>query len=117
MPTHPRLYEAEVEPAPLRIIKRSQTVTGRPASAGLGAADEWGMSEFTSNNDSEGSPPVAKDRPLGPLTIHKIRRGRGKDRGSILDDNLSVKIADVGKQVGDRGMHYHSRNQHNLITS
>ncbi|KAI9642293.1 hypothetical protein NHQ30_009095 [Ciborinia camelliae] len=92
------LYEPEVEPAPLRIIKRSQTVAGRPSGGRLGGADEWGLSESTFDNESEGSPPVEADRPLGPLTIHKIRRGRGRGRGSILDGSLSVKIVDIEKQ-------------------
>ncbi|QSZ29226.1 hypothetical protein DSL72_003738 [Monilinia vaccinii-corymbosi] len=92
---HRELYEPEVEPAPLRIIKRIQTVTGRASGCGLGGADEWGMYESTIDHESEGSPPVAANRPLGPLTIHKKRGGRGRGRGSILDDGLSVKIVDT----------------------
>ncbi|CAD6445854.1 1f7dc8b9-b6ef-4b00-a03f-3888a3dd88f1 [Sclerotinia trifoliorum] len=92
------IYEPE-EPAPLRIIKRSQTVAGRPSSSGFGGADEWGVFESTFVNEDEGSPPIAANRPLGPLTIHKIRRGRGKGRGSILGDSLSIKVVDVEKQV------------------
>lgn len=40
---------------------------------------------------------MAPDRPVGPLTIHKIRRGKG--RGSILNDGgLSIKVVDIVKQ-------------------
>ncbi|KAF7885408.1 uncharacterized protein EAF02_003917 [Botrytis sinoallii] len=90
-----KLYEPEVEP--LRIIKRSQTVTSRISSSRFGGADEWGMAGSPFDDEGEGSPPVAADRPLVSLTIHKIRRGKG--RGSILDDSdLSIKIVDIVKQ-------------------
>lgn len=98
------LYEPEVEPAPLRIIKRSQTVAGRPSGSRSGGADEWGISNSTLDNESEGSPPMAANRPLGPLTIHKIRRGKG--RGSILDDELSIKIVDIEKHSQDNNGMY-----------
>ncbi|KAB8299143.1 hypothetical protein EYC80_001248 [Monilinia laxa] len=92
--THLESRQPEVEPAPLRIIKRSQTVTSRPSGYEFGSADEWGMFESTFENESEGSPPVAASRPLGPLTIHKTRRGRG----SILDDSLSVDIVNIERK-------------------
>ncbi|KAF7896612.1 uncharacterized protein EAF01_009015 [Botrytis porri] len=93
--TNQKLREPEVEP--LRIIKRSQTVTSRISSSRFGGADEWGMAGSPFNDEGEGSPPVAADRPLVPLTIHKIRRGKG--RGSILDDGgLSIRVVDIVKQ-------------------
>ncbi|KAF7917613.1 hypothetical protein BELL_0084g00250 [Botrytis elliptica] len=93
--TNQKLYEPEVEP--LRIIKRSQTVTSRISSSRFGGADEWGMAGSPFDDEGEGSPPVAADRPLVSLTIHKIRRGKG--RGSILDDSdLSIKVVDIVKQ-------------------
>ncbi|TGO21530.1 hypothetical protein BPAE_0214g00010 [Botrytis paeoniae] len=93
--TNQKLYEPEVEP--LRIIKRSQTVTSRISSSRFGGADEWGVAGSPFDDEGEGSPPVAADRPLVPLTIHKIRRGKG--RGSILDDgDLSIKVVDIVKQ-------------------
>ncbi|TEY31043.1 hypothetical protein BOTCAL_0825g00020 [Botryotinia calthae] len=89
------LHKSEVEP--LRIIKRSQTVTSRISSSRFGDADEWGMAGSRFDDEGEGSPPVAADRPVGPLTIHKIRRGKG--RGSILNDGgLSIKVVDIVKQ-------------------
>jgi hypothetical protein len=90
------LHEPEIKPQPLRIIKHSQTVTGRSSDSGRsGGTDEWGMFESSFDIGSEGSPPVATDRPLGPLTVHKIRRGRG----SILDGSLSVRIVDIEKKT------------------
>ncbi|PQE33351.1 ubiquitin-conjugating enzyme protein [Rutstroemia sp. NJR-2017a WRK4] len=93
-------HESEVEiskPQPLRIIKRSQTIAGGKAGgrSGAGGRDwngngngrRWSGCSF----ESKGSPPLAKD---GPLTVHKIRRGRG----SILDGSLEVDIVDVEKK-------------------
>ncbi|ESZ99602.1 hypothetical protein SBOR_0013 [Sclerotinia borealis F-4128] len=112
VPAHLELYEPEVEPAPLRIVKCSQTVTGRYAGGLGGAANEWGrMSEFTFDSESEGSPPVAANRPLGPLTIHKIRRGKG--RGSILDGSVSVKIVDIEKQSWNKDHNDRPENHEN----
>jgi hypothetical protein len=96
--TNMEFHESEVEiskPQPLRIIKRSQTIAGGKAGgrSGAGGRDwngngrRWSGCSF----ESKGSPPLAKD---GPLTVHKIRRGRG----SILDGSLEMDIVDVEKK-------------------
>ncbi|KAM3065398.1 hypothetical protein ACMFMG_011480 [Clarireedia jacksonii] len=92
------LHESEVEitkPQPLRIIKRSQTIAGGKAGGRSGAAGrDWndnGRRWSGYSLESKGSPPLAKD---GPLTVHKIRRGRG----SILDGSLDAAIVDVQKR-------------------
>ncbi|RAL66862.1 hypothetical protein DID88_007644 [Monilinia fructigena] len=51
--THLESRQPEVEPAPLRIIKRSQTVTSRSSGCEFGGADEWGILESTFDNESE----------------------------------------------------------------
>ncbi|RDW91843.1 hypothetical protein BP5796_01237 [Coleophoma crateriformis] len=71
------LHQSSVtKPSPLRIIKRSQTVSGRSAPKEVIRRHSRGISE--SSYESKGSPPAGPDR---PLTIHKLR----KDRGSVLD--------------------------------
>ncbi|PQE22100.1 ubiquitin-conjugating enzyme protein [Rutstroemia sp. NJR-2017a BVV2] len=74
-----------------------QTIAGGKAGgrSGAGGRDwngngngrRWSGCSF----ESKGSPPLAKD---GPLTVHKIRRGRG----SILHGSLEVDIVDVERK-------------------
>ncbi|PQE20112.1 ubiquitin-conjugating enzyme protein [Rutstroemia sp. NJR-2017a BBW] len=88
-------HESEVEiskPQPLRIIKRSQTIAGGRDWNGNGNEHGNGRRWSGCSFESKGSPPLAKD---GPLTVHKIRRGRG----SILDGSLEVDIVDVERKV------------------
>jgi hypothetical protein len=73
------LHEPEIaKPQPLRIIKRSQTVTGSSASREI-VGRERGWSG--SSDQSKGSPLLGPDR---PLTVHKKRNVRG----SVLNRSL-----------------------------
>ncbi|KAF8853403.1 hypothetical protein BDZ45DRAFT_79157 [Acephala macrosclerotiorum] len=68
--TDVELHEPEVtKPSPLRIIKRSQTITGSSSSS----ETFWGR-QSSSSTISRGSPPTGADR---PLTVRKKRQGRG----------------------------------------
>ncbi|KAH8656075.1 hypothetical protein BGZ60DRAFT_417725 [Tricladium varicosporioides] len=78
------------KPQPLRIIKRSKTISGSSSSGeilcrGRGAS---GISE-----QSQGSPPMEKDR---PLTVAKRRKGRG----TVLDDRFNSHGEVKSKEVG-----------------
>ncbi|KAL3421134.1 hypothetical protein PVAG01_07579 [Phlyctema vagabunda] len=65
------------KPPPLRIIKRSQTISGLSSPREVFGRNTRGLSE--SSYESKGSPPMGPDR---PLTIHKVRRGV---KGSVLE--------------------------------
>ena len=70
------------KPQPLRIIKRSQTVTGCCMSSPTFAESRGRISGSSTQGFDEsfnvGSPPFGADR---PLTVHKLR----KKRASVLD--------------------------------
>ena len=69
-------------PQPLRIIKRSQTITGNSTSNQTFRGATRGVSGSSTQSFNEsfnvGSPPFGADR---PLTVHKLR----KKRASVLD--------------------------------
>ncbi|EPE30933.1 hypothetical protein GLAREA_03900 [Glarea lozoyensis ATCC 20868] len=73
------------KPSPLRIIKRSKTIScGSTPREALGR----GRTASGSSNQSQGSPPLGRDR---PLTVHKKRAGRSSVFDSTFDgiSNLS----------------------------
>lgn len=94
------LHESE-KPQPLRIIKRSQTVTGGSASREMFGGR--GLSGCSDESFNIGSPPFGADR---PLTVHKIRKKRGSILNGSLDlddDPLSLSgdpISDLVKKNG-----------------
>lgn len=73
------LDAAIAKPQPLRIIKRSQTITGGSTPREiLSPGGERLRGRSGATDESKGSPPMGPDR---PLTIHKVR----KVRTSVLD--------------------------------
>jgi len=86
--TNVELLEPEIaKPQPLRIIKRSQTITCNTAPRDiLGLAR--GPSGISDLSDGVGSPPFGADR---PLTVHKTRKGRG----SVLDGSFEERSVEM----------------------
>ncbi|KAF4630972.1 hypothetical protein G7Y89_g7160 [Cudoniella acicularis] len=82
------LQQSEItKPQPLRIIKRSKTISGSSLS---GEVLCRGRGTSSSSDQSKGSPPLGADR---PLTVAKRRKGRG----TVLDGRFSDQSGfDVG---------------------
>jgi hypothetical protein len=88
-PFNVEFHQSEIsKPQPLRIIKRSKTISGSSSSGevlcrGRGTS---GISE-----QSQGSPPMGTDR---PLTVAKRRKGRG----TVLDGRFDSQVDVEGKE-------------------
>src|SRR5208282_2880253 len=73
------------KPQPLRITKRSQTITCSSAPREIiGGGRGWSCG----SDQSRGSPPLGPDR---PLTVYKVRKGRG----SILNGDLEEGLFEI----------------------
>lgn len=90
---HVELREPEL-PQPLRIVKRSQTVTSCLRSREIECG---GRGISNGSEESRGSPPITVDR---PLTVHKRRGGRESVLNGSFDEPTSP-IAGSGSAISE----------------
>jgi hypothetical protein len=79
------LHESEIaKPQPLRIIKRSKTISGSSSS---GDFVYRGRGASGSSDQRKGSPSLGADR---SLTVYKVRKGRGSILNGSIEGEMGV---------------------------
>lgn len=98
------LHESEItKPQPLRIIKRSQTISGIPTSR----YQDGARGSSDSSCESKGSPIFGADR---PLTVQKKRQ----QRGSIMEfrsENSGSDLSSSSTSLADLVKDYHGKSR------
>ncbi|KAH8597187.1 hypothetical protein B0O99DRAFT_87134 [Bisporella sp. PMI_857] len=90
LPPHMELFESQSnKPQPLRIIKRSQTITGGSCPTEIYGRGTSGVFDESFN---VGSPPFGADR---PLTVHKLRKKRPSILYGSFDDVQGLSSANA----------------------